>query len=90
MFDIQYVKNRVLNIMAEEIKNEDLQLKDSIFLSSIQILKALAKVEKEFLVEVDDRYVFHGLFSSPKVLSSYICYELGLSDDEKWLEDIKK
>lgn len=84
MYNIEEVNGCVLELMEKESDRLGLGLDDTVELASIQILKILAAVEKKFLIEVDDRYIFHGLFTSPKVLSSYICNELGLAQDNTW------
>lgn len=88
MTDVKDINKYVLDILSEEIKDTNLDFNAKIDLSSIQILKVLANIEKKFQIEVDDKYVFHGLFSSGEILSSYICNKLGISENEYWKESI--
>ena len=82
--DNQEVKQTVLAILAGVMKKPGLDFSERTDLSSIQILNTLSQVEKQFQVEIEDEYVFHGLFSSAEVLTSYINYKLQLSSNDDW------
>ncbi|HEY9062637.1 MAG TPA: hypothetical protein VIO64_19385 [Pseudobacteroides sp.] len=90
MFQMKDVDAFILNLISNEAKISSLDFEDTVELSSIQILRVLAQIEKKFQVEIDDKYVFHGLFSSARVLSSYISNKLSLTDSKEWMESIKK
>jgi acyl carrier protein len=82
--DNREVNKTVLTILAGAARKPDLDFQERMDLSSIQILNVLSQVEKQFKIEIEDDYVFHGLFSSADILASYINYKLELSTDENW------
>ncbi|BCJ94847.1 hypothetical protein acsn021_24160 [Anaerocolumna cellulosilytica] len=84
MHNVEEVKRDILTMIREEKECYDINLEDELDLVSIQILNLVAKIEKKYLIEVDDSYIFHGLFSSACVISSYICNELELIKDDSW------
>ncbi len=76
MENIEEINNKVLKIISKSMNKESLMLEDEIELSSIETLKLLTKIERAFQVEVDDEYVFKGLFSSPQKVSNYVYEKL--------------
>lgn len=89
---IEDVNSYILDTMVNQYNQKDLSLTDELQLSSIQILKIVSSIEKKFGIEVEDEYIFHGLFTSCEVLCSYICDQLELSEDQMWRTkiDVKK
>ncbi len=67
---------KVLDIIISETNNKSISLEADLDLSSIQILKVLASFERTFLVEIEDEYVFSGMFSSPLKIGRYIYHSL--------------
>jgi acyl carrier protein len=72
------VEETALAILKEVTQNNHLSSEDFLDLSSLQILNALAKTEREFAIEVEDEVVFHGVFSNAKVLADYVLKMGGL------------
>jgi acyl carrier protein len=74
------VAEKALAILKEVTQNNNLSAGVLLELSSLQILNALAKTEREFGIEVEDEMVFHGVFASAEALAAYII-KMGESDD---------
>ena len=81
---IEDVNSYILDTMVNQYNQKDLSFTDKLQLSSIQILKIVSSIEKKFGIEVEDEYIFHGLFGSCEALCSYICNMLDLTDDQVW------
>ena len=79
MQNAQGIETRVLAIVSAALERSDIGPDDPLDLSSIQILKALAQIERTFEIEVEDDDVFHGLFTSVRHISDYVCQKLDIS-----------
>lgn len=68
----QVVAEQVYAIIVEVSQQANIAFDQDLDLSSIQVLKALALVEKTFQIEVEDEEVFHGIFKSVQRLNTYV------------------
>lgn len=72
MDTLEEITDRVLTIIRREANDPAIGKEDVLKLDSIQILKTLAAFERTFLVEIEDEYVFSGMFESPVLIGRYI------------------
>lgn len=82
--DKNEIKETVLETLKEVNQEEILNQEEVLELSSIQVLKMVSILENKLGVEIDDRYIFHGIFKNCDVLTSYLYYESGNYDEDYW------
>ena len=70
--------------LKEVNEEEALNQEDTLELSSIQVLKLVSIFEIKLGLEINDKYIFHGIFKNSDVLSSYLCYESGDDSEVYW------
>lgn len=58
-------------------------------LTSLQTIKLVAKIENVFDIELDDEYIFRGLFNDIRTLMNYVAYKTGKSKAMDWLNSIQ-
>ncbi|PJI06513.1 MULTISPECIES: hypothetical protein [Clostridium] len=80
------IDNQILELVSKKFNISDLKFDEEIQLSSIEILKMVTLIEKKYGIEVEDKFIFHGLFSSCKTISSYIYNKIKLSDENNSLK----
>jgi len=81
MFSYEKIIHKVKNHISEVLNTEQINIEGDLELSSIQILNIVTWIEKTYQIEVDDRYIFHGMFGNIKTLSLYISGEMGSEQD---------
>lgn len=78
--DAQAVTRHVCMILADVLQKSTTSLEDRLDLNSLQTLRALSLIETIFQIEIEDDFVFHGLFASTQSVVGYICQNIGLSE----------
>ncbi|HHV28119.1 hypothetical protein [Acetivibrio mesophilus] len=77
MFSYGEIVREIKRYISEEFNIQPLSIESDLQLSSIQILNTVTWIEKTYQIEVDDKYIFHGMFKNIRLLSLYISGELG-------------
>ncbi len=69
--DHEEINTRVSSII-EEVTKKKFAIDEKLKISSFETLQIVAKLEKEFCIEVEDSTIFRGLFSDIDRVARYV------------------